>query len=143
MKSWSRRRIVLAALAGMGAGLLDWRRVAAQTPGRTLIAGPRPPAVQLASDVAVLTAPRRALVIGNSSYAVGALRNPANDARAIAGELRRQGFEVTLGLDLGREEMLAAIGAYADSIARSKAVALFYFAGHGLQLAWRNYLVPT
>ena len=143
MKSANRRRVLLAAIAGMGAGLLDWRRVAAQTPGRTLIAGPRPPAVQLASDVAVLTAPRRALVIGNSSYAMGALRNPANDARAIAEELRRQGFEVTLGLDLGREEMLAAIGAYADSIARSKAVALFYFAGHGLQLAWRNYLVPT
>jgi hypothetical protein len=143
MKSRNRRRVLLAALAGMGAGLLAWRRVAAQTPGRTLIAGPRPPAVQLASDVAVLTAPRRALVIGNSGYAVGALKNPANDARAIAEELRRQGFEVILGLDLKREEMLAAIGAYADAIARSKAVALFYFAGHGLQLAWRNYLVPT
>lgn len=143
MKSRNRRRVLLAALAGAGAALLDWRRVAAQTPGRTLIAGPRPPAVQLASDVAVLTAPRRALVIGNSGYAVGALKNPANDARAIAEELKRQGFEVALGLDLRREEMLAAIAAYAESIARSKAVALFYFAGHGLQLSWRNYLVPV
>jgi hypothetical protein len=93
--------------------------------------------------VAVLTAPRRALVIGNSSYAVGALKNPANDARAIAEELKGRGFEVTLGLDLKRDEMLAAIGAYGDSLARTKPVALFYFAGHGLQLAWRNYLVPT
>jgi uncharacterized caspase-like protein len=143
MKLRNRRRVLQAALAVAGAALLDWRRVAAQTPGRTLIAGPRPPAAQLASDVAVLTAPRRALVIGNSSYALGALKNPANDARAIAEELRRQGFEVALGLDLKRGEMLAAIAAYADSIARSKAVALFYFAGHGLQLAWRNYLVPV
>ena len=139
----NRRRVLQAALAAAGAAFLDWRRVAAQTPGRTLIAGPRAPAVQLASDVAILTAPRRALVIGNSGYAVGALKNPANDARAIAAELKRQGFEVTLGLDLKREEMLAAIGAYADAIARSKAVALFYFAGHGLQLSWRNYLVPV
>jgi uncharacterized caspase-like protein len=143
MKLRNRRRVLQAALAVAGAAFLDWRRVAAQTPGRTLIAGPRPPAVQLASDVAVLTAPRRALVIGNSSYAVGALKNPANDARAIAEELKGRGFEVTLGLDLKRDEMLAAIGAYGDSLARTKPVALFYFAGHGLQLAWRNYLVPV
>jgi len=139
----NRRRILQAGLAGVGAAFLDWRSLAAQTPGRTLLAAPRAPSAQIGADAAVLTAPRRALVIGNSSYAVGALKNPANDARAIAEELKRQGFEVSLGFDLKRDEMLQAIGAYGDSLARSKPVALFYFAGHGLQLAWRNYLVPV
>jgi len=141
MSMRNRRRFLQGILAS---SVLDWRFVAAQTPARTLLAAPRAPAeVQLASDALVLTAPRRALVIGNSAYAVGVLRNPANDARAIAGELERQGFEVALGLDLKRDEMLAAIAAYGDSIARTKPVALFYFAGHGLQLSWRNYLVPV
>jgi len=108
MKSRNRRRVLLAALAGAGAVLLDWRRVAAQTPGRTLIAAPKAPAAQLAGEAAVLTAPRRALVIGNSGYAVGALKNPANDARAIAEELKRQGFEVALGAH--RRDQLSELG---------------------------------
>jgi hypothetical protein len=117
-----RRRLLQAAL---GMPLLGWRNAPAQAPGRTL-----------------LTAPRRALVIGNSAYRVGPLRNPANDARSIAGELERQGFEVSLGLDLKRAEMMERIGAHRQALQRAKPVALFYFAGHGLQLAWRNYLVP-
>ena len=143
MTIWKRRRVLQAALAAGGTAFLDWRRLAAQTPGRNLLAAPRAPSAQIGSDSAVLVAPRRALVIGNSSYAIGVLKNPANDARAIAEELKRQGFEVALGLDLKRDEMLQAIGTYGESIARTKPVALFYFAGHGLQLAWRNYLVPV
>jgi hypothetical protein len=116
----------------------------AQAPGRTLSVNPKPtsPGVMSASG-GLLVAPRRALVIGNSRYAVGPLRNPANDASAIAEELRSQGFEVTLGLDLRREEMVQLVAGYGQALARAKPVALFYFAGHGIQLAWRNYLVPV
>ncbi len=93
--------------------------------------------------MALLRAPRRALVIGNSGYSFDPLKNPANDARAIAEELKRTGFEVSAAVDLKRGEMLEAIRAYGEGLSRSKAVGLFYFAGHGVQLAWRNYLLPT
>jgi uncharacterized caspase-like protein len=97
----------------------------------------------MSASAGLLLAPRRALVIGNSNYAVGPLRNPANDATAIAEVLRSEGFEVTLGLDLKRDEMAQLVTAHGQALARAKPVALFYFAGHGVQLAWRNYLVPV
>ena len=135
----NRRRLLQLAL-GWPIACTGWT----QTPGRTLSVAPKPssPGV-MSSSGGLLTAPRRALVIGNSSYAVGPLKNPANDASAIAEELRGQGFEVTLGLDLKRDEMTQLVGAYGQSLARTKPVAVFYFAGHGVQLAWRNYLVPV
>jgi len=89
------------------------------------------------------TLPRYALVIGNSSYVQSPLTNPANDAKAIAGELKATGFEVSVQLDASREAMLKAIDAYAGTLAARNVVGLFYFAGHGTQLAWRNYLLPV
>jgi hypothetical protein len=125
MNSWSRRRMLGAALGAGGAALL-----------------PRPAAAQQRTS-ALLRAPRRALVIGNSSYKVSPLKNPANDARAMAEALTAMGFDVTLALDLPREPMLAAARAYTDALASSRPIGLFYFAGHGVQLAWRNYLLPV
>lgn len=94
--------------------------------------------------VKLLRAPKRALVVGNAAYrSVPALRNPGNDARAIAGVLRGAGFETTLVQDATRREMLDAIEAYARALAATKSVGLFYFAGHGIQLQWRNYLLPV
>jgi uncharacterized caspase-like protein len=87
--------------------------------------------------------PRYALVIGNSSYANAPLANPANDARAIAGELKATGFEVSIHLDASRDAMLKAIEAFSRMLAARNAVGLFYFAGHGTQLAWHNYLLPV
>lgn len=87
--------------------------------------------------------PRHALVIGNGRYPGSPLENPANDAKAIAGELRASGFDANLLLDTSRDVMLNAIEAYAKLLAARKAVGLFYFAGHGAQLAWRNYLLPV
>lgn len=87
--------------------------------------------------------PRLCLVIGNSRYADAPLKNPANDARAIGGELQKLGFQVDLRLDAGRQEMIEAIAAFGSNLARRKAVGLFYYAGHGVQLAWRNYLIPV
>ena len=102
-----------------------------------------PSAVRGQSSQASPTLPRIALVIGNSRYPDSPLGNPGNDAKAIAGELKATGFAVDLELDAGREAMLKAFAAYADTLAKRNAVGLFYFAGHGTQLAWRNYLMPV
>lgn len=87
--------------------------------------------------------PRHALVIGNSRYASAPLGNPANDANAIAGVLRQTGFAVDLQLDSKKSAMESAIRGFASKLGKQPAVGLFYFAGHGMQLNWRNFLVPV
>jgi hypothetical protein len=92
----------------------------------------------------LLRTPKVALVLGNSKYKdAPELKNPANDARAIGEALKGSGFATTVKLDTGREEMLAAIRDYVHAMESRKSVGLFYFAGHGVQLAWRNYLLPV
>jgi hypothetical protein len=87
--------------------------------------------------------PRAALVVGNTRYAEAPLKNPVNDAKAIGGELQKLGFKVNLLLDAGRAQMTGAIQAFGGELAKNKGVGLFYYAGHGAQLAWRNYLIPV
>ncbi len=95
----------------------------------------------LASAIHAL--PRAALIFGNSAYPDMPLRNPANDADAIAAELRRLGFSVNLLIDAKRTAMEESIRGYSANLAKTRGVGLFYFAGHGLQLDWRNFLVPV
>ena len=84
---------------------------------------------------------RVALVIGNSAYtSAAALRNPRNDAGDMAEALRKLGFEVVLGVDLNQERFAGTIETFARAIDGAD-VALFFYAGHGLQLNDRNYLV--
>lgn len=88
---------------------------------------------------------RIALVIGNSQYAsdrIPDLKNPVNDAEDIARALRGYGFAVDLQLDLGKTAMTAALDSFATQ-AKSADVALFYYAGHGMQVDLRNYLAPV
>lgn len=86
---------------------------------------------------------RVALVIGNSDYvSVPSLDNPINDASDIAIALEGLGFEVLLGSNANRGEMIALAGAFEDR-ARDADAALFYYAGHGFQIDGENYLVPT
>ena len=88
--------------------------------------------------------PRLALVIGNGTYPGGArLGNPTNDATSIAQALRQLKFDVNLKTDCTRQDMDSAVRAFCAEVARQKAVALFYFAGHGMQINWRNYLLPV
>ena len=87
--------------------------------------------------------PRIALVIGNTRYRDAPLKNPVNDAKAIANELQQTGFRVNLQLDAGRSQMSGAIQSFTDELTKTKGVGLFYYAGHGAQLAWRNYLIPV
>ncbi|MEA3193084.1 MAG: hypothetical protein QOD26_1417 [Betaproteobacteria bacterium] len=141
MNDWKRRRLIQA---GFAVPLVRWGPVAAQSADRNLLATERKAAAAAApTGASLLIAPRHALVIGNSSYGFGPLKNPANDAKALGAELKQAGFQVTVGLDLTRKDMLEAIRAYGESLNKAQAIGLFYFAGHGLQLAWRNYLVPT
>lgn len=85
---------------------------------------------------------RLALVIGNSAYKTAPLRNPVNDARAVSKALAGTGFHVTLIEDAGRATMRRAVRDWGDDLARG-GVGLFYFAGHGMQIRGRNYLIPV
>lgn len=89
------------------------------------------------------TLARTALVIGNSSYPNAPLRNPANDAAAIAKELQLSGFDVWLYTNTEQKEMKIAIRDFGQQLKERKGVGLFYYAGHGLQIDGRNYLVPV
>jgi tetratricopeptide (TPR) repeat protein len=90
---------------------------------------------------------RYALVIGNSTYPknIGALKNPVNDATDMAKELTNSNFDVDLLTNATYGQIRAALLKFKEKIDAGdpeKTVALFYFAGHGLQHDDENYLVP-
>ena len=88
-------------------------------------------------------ATRVALVIGNGAYGhVSPLPNPPNDARAVAAALRDLGFDVIEAIDLDQSAMRGVLGDFAARIEGSE-VGLFFYAGHGLQVNGRNYLLPV
>ncbi|MGI9382997.1 MAG: caspase family protein, partial [Methyloligellaceae bacterium] len=92
----------------------------------------------------VLAEKRVALVIGNSDYRhVGKLRNPKNDAQLMAATLRRVGFAVTTLIDVDQRAMKKAMRDFGRALRGSGAVGLFYYAGHGVQVAGENYLIPV
>lgn len=85
---------------------------------------------------------RVALVIGNAAYpGAGALKNPANDARDIAAKLKRLGFDVILRTDVRHKEMLRSLTEFGDKVQTGNE-ALFFYAGHGMQVRGKNYLIP-
>ncbi len=89
-------------------------------------------------------ASRLALVVGNNGYPFAPLRNAINDAKAVGALLERAGFTVTLATDTTRDalrEAAARFGAAARS--REAKQVFFYYAGHGAQTDWRNYLLPV
>jgi uncharacterized caspase-like protein len=91
----------------------------------------------------LITAPeqRTALVIGNSAYSSGPLKNPVNDAADMAAMLKKLGFSVTFKKNAGLQEMDEAIEAFGNRLKRG-GVGLFYYAGHGVQVSGTNYLLP-
>jgi uncharacterized caspase-like protein len=91
-----------------------------------------------------LAAPDRvALVIGNGAYKNAArLPNPPNDATAVAAALRKIGFDVVEGRDLPKRSMEEKIIEFSRKLDRAS-LALFFYAGHGMQVGGRNYLLPV
>ena len=83
------------------------------------------------------------MVIGNSDYQnYPDLHNPTNDAQAIGTILRRLGFEVAVGLDLDAVAFRKAIRSFLQDVDQDT-VALFFYAGHGVQVNGLNYMLPT
>jgi uncharacterized caspase-like protein len=86
---------------------------------------------------------RVALVIGNGGYlSAPHLDNPVSDAKGVSAALKRLGFTVVEGYDLGTSEMHAKIGEFSAALPDSKA-ALVYYAGHGVSVDDDNFLLPT
>lgn len=86
---------------------------------------------------------RVALVIGNSAYQnASVLANPSNDARAMADKLRAIGFDVMLREDLSGQGFRIALGEFTEKALGSE-IALVYYAGHGIEMGGRNYLIPV
>lgn len=99
--------------------------------GRQLVRGDTPASLR-----------RLALVIGNGAYENTApLKNPPNDATDMADALSNVGFTVERGVDLKQRQMKLMIREFGQKL-RGGGQGLFYFAGHGVQLRGRNYLIP-
>ena len=89
---------------------------------------------------------RVALVIGNSNYQTAPkLTNPGNDAQSMAQLLNSAGFEVTQATDLTRSDMVRVVQDFSNRVAARGpgTVAMVYYAGHGVQVAGENYLLPV
>ena len=129
-----RRSLLKGSAAATGLSFFSFRPTAALAQLATAAGG---------AAGAVLGAPRLALVIGNDRYRDSPLKNPVNDARAISAELQASDFAVTTLLDAGLADLRARVDAFGKDLAKTKGVGVFYFAGHGIQLSWRNYLLPV
>lgn len=86
---------------------------------------------------------RVALVIGNSAYQNAVqLANPERDAKAVAEKLRNLGFVVVEGYDLDHDGFEDTIKDFSKAV-RGADIGMFFYAGHGMQVNGRNYLVPV
>ena len=103
---------------------------------------PKKPAPKPSTPTAGIAEQRIALVIGNGSYKDSPLINPVNDARAVAAALTKSGFNVTQKENLGLREMQVALREFGDALKKG-GVGLFFYAGHGMQVKGRNFLIPV
>lgn len=83
-----------------------------------------------------------ALVIGNSDYERMPLKNPVNDARDMTAMLKKMGFKVLFEENATQRKMESAIREFGKML-RNEKIGLFYYAGHGMQIQGRNYLLPV
>lgn len=85
---------------------------------------------------------RVALLVGNAAYAAAPLTNPVNDATDLSAALKARGFETVVVLNSSKRDFNERVRVFADKITPGT-VALFYYAGHGMQVGGRNYLLPV
>ncbi|MGZ3236539.1 MAG: caspase family protein [Burkholderiaceae bacterium] len=112
--------------------LTSFLTISAFAQQRNLVAAPR--TVDTNED-------RIALVIGNSAYQSSPLKNPINDSRAMSIKLRTLGFDVIERENLTQKQVGSVLREFKSKL-KPGAVALFFYAGHGLQVRGVNYL-PT
>jgi tetratricopeptide (TPR) repeat protein len=113
------------------------------SPSQAAASQASPAPVSLNESGTIERGPRVALVIGNGAYAnVSPLSNPSNDAREMAGALRELGFKVIEGYNLDSTSMRGRIAEFGAALPGA-GVSLFYYAGHGMQVAGKNYLIPV
>jgi tetratricopeptide (TPR) repeat protein len=87
---------------------------------------------------------RYALLIGNGAYDAAPLANPINDVRDMGATLQSAGFEVVQKENLNTQAMKAAIQEFGEKMKKNKdAAGFFFFAGHGIQVNGKNYLLPV
>jgi hypothetical protein len=92
--------------------------------------------------VPALEEKRIALVLGNADYINGVrLKNPVNDANLMEATLKELGFDVIKRLNSGKDSMMSSIREFSRKLSAYN-VALFYYAGHGMQVDGVNYLIP-
>jgi len=102
----------------------------------TIVSGDTPAAPAAAAK-------RMALVIGMSAYtSIPPLKNTASDARAVGDMLQRLGFAVDLAIDIPLAQMQETVAAFSRRTETAD-IALVYYAGHGVEAAGENYLVPV
>jgi tetratricopeptide (TPR) repeat protein len=98
--------------------------------------------VLLLSSLGATAEQRIALVVGNGGYKnVQHLRNPPNDSTDLAASLEKKGFKVTLLVDATHEEMRSELIKFGNSAINAD-IAVFYFAGHGIEIGGKNWLIP-
>jgi tetratricopeptide (TPR) repeat protein len=103
----------------------------------------QPPSPSLPPQPSVAIGRRVALVIGNSAYRLGPLQNPTSDAAAVAETLAKLGFnKVILKRDLTLDGFRAALREFSHETAGAD-LGLVFFAGHGIEVKGRNFLVPV
>ena len=87
---------------------------------------------------------RIALLIGNSNYDSAPLSNPTNDVKDMGNALKAAGFEIVLKEDLDAEGMKSSIRDFGERMKKTKdAAGFFFFAGHGIQVNGKNFLLPV
>lgn len=93
--------------------------------------------------IPVVAQRRVALVIGNGRYPEMPLNNPEHDARLVARTLRSLDFEVGEHLNLGARDFKRVLREFARRMDDDNVASVFYYAGHGVQIGGRNYLLPV
>ncbi len=99
----------------------------------------------LGSALLAAESAKLALVVGNATYTDGIpeLRNPVNDASDISAVLEKEGWRVTRLLNASRRDLNKALVNFKDSMKGNPgSTSLFYYAGHGVQIDGKNYMLP-
>ncbi len=134
--------------AAEGVARVEQKLAAAADKSKMAAVEPKPapvePKTSTAAPKAAALGRRVALVIGNSKYKyANPLPNPANDAADVSQLLRKLGFDVIEGRDLDRRGMEDKIRAFGRKLEAGADLALLFYAGHGMQVGGRNFLIPV